>query len=147
MSIPVPTDPVPSAPSLGAARLRLAQRPSLQPGGVDGAWWPRSRILVEELPGLVIALRELQALRIARVSYNPELWVPTPNRVVADGHVIRLGWFASIDPQIMTLSAADSDRRVALFVIPPHTTDARADKIMARIAQTGATPPSAFTRV
>ena len=122
----------------------MVQRPSLRSGSVDGAWWPRSRVLVEELPGLVAALRELRTLRIARVFYNPELWVPTPDRVFADGHVIRLGLFASIDPHIMTLAAAESDRRVALFVIAPPTTDA--DSIMARIAQTGDAPPSAVTK-
>lgn len=92
---------------------------------VAATWWPRSRSLVKELPELIVALRE-HGDRMTRLSYNPERWDTAPNRIAADGRVIRLGWFASLDPSVLVLSGIDSDRRITVSVVEPDLTESAA---------------------
>src|SRR3954454_11492721 len=82
----------------GADDLRLALiDPPAPRTTLDGAWWPRTRGLSEELPGLVEELAR-RGVRVTRVAYNPDAWETAPRRIAADGRSIRLGWFRSIDP-------------------------------------------------
>lgn len=109
------TDPV---------RLALMDPPG-ERTTLDGAWWPRTRSLSDELPGLVEELHR-RGIRVRRVAYHPDAWDAAPRRMAADGRTIRLGWFRSIDPQLLDLTGDTNSSRLDLLVIPPHTTAAAA---------------------
>lgn len=120
------------------------------PGGrmttLDGAWWPHSRSLTDELPALITELHR-RDLRITRVVYNPESWDPAPRRLRADGRIVRLGWFRSIDPNLVYLTGNYGDNRVELLVVPPDTAPAASALAMTRAASPGnrSTPTAVLT--
>jgi hypothetical protein len=62
------------------------------------------------------------------VTYNPDGWETAPRRLAADGRTIRLGWFRSIDPQLLALTGDTNRGRLDLLVIPPETTGATAQQ-------------------
>ena len=103
-------------------RLALIDPPA-ERTTLDGAWWPRTRSLSEELPALVQELHR-RGIRVTRVAYNPDAWEAAPRRMAADGRTIRLGWFHSIDPQLLDLTGDSQRARVDLLVVPPDTTAA-----------------------
>jgi len=100
---------------------------------LDGAWWPRTRSLGEELPGLVQELHR-RGIRVTRVAYNPDSWESAPRRMAADGRTIRLGWFRSIDPQLLDLTGDTTRGRLDLLVVPPDTAVAAARQAFAAAA-------------
>jgi hypothetical protein len=116
----------PSAPGNGTARpepehLRLALiEPRSARSTLDGAWWPRTRDLGAELPALLTELHS-RGIRATRVAYNPAAWAAAPRRLDADGRVVRLGWFRSLDPHLLNLSGDLARSRVDLLVVPPDT--------------------------
>jgi hypothetical protein len=71
-------------------RLRMKPKASAATGWVDGGWWPRSRDLAVELPGL-LAVLAVRLGRIERVSYHLPEWAPTVRKISYDGGVVRLG--------------------------------------------------------
>jgi hypothetical protein len=111
-----------SASEADPVRLALIDPPA-ERTTLDGAWWPRTRSLSDDLPGLVQELRR-RGIRVTRVAYNPDGWEPAPRRLSADGRTIRLGWFRSIDPQLLDLTGDTRRGRLDLLVIPPDTTAA-----------------------
>ena len=117
-------------------RLTLMHPGPAQTPMLDGAWWPRSSSLSDELPGLITELRH-RDLPITRVTYNPELWDPAPRRLRADGRVIRLGWFRSIDRHLLCLTGGYGDDRLELLVVPPETSAAVAARAMTLAAGRG----------
>jgi Family of unknown function (DUF5994) len=116
-------------------RLALISPPA-ERTKLDGAWWPRTRSLSDELPGLVQELRG-RGIRVRRVAYNPDAWDPAPRRLAADGRTIRLGWFRSIDPQLLDLTADAKPSRLDLLVIPPDTSAAVARQAFAATTDRG----------
>lgn len=110
-------------------RLALIDPPA-ERTTLDGAWWPRSRNLSDALPGLVQELHR-RGIRVTRVAYNREAWEPAPRRLAADGRIIRLGWFRSIDPQLLNLTGDFTRGRLDLLVIPPDTGAAAAEQASA----------------
>src|SRR5947209_8314330 len=94
---------------------------------LDGAWWPRTRSLSDELPGLIQELHR-RGIRVTRAAYNPDAWEIAPRRLAADGRTIRLGWFRGIDPQLLDLTGDTARGRIDLLVVPPDTTAAAAGK-------------------
>jgi hypothetical protein len=113
-----------------AARLQLTVDRHGQPAMLDGAWWPRSRDLLEELPSLVAELRR-QGGQVSRVSYHPDTWEPAPRTVTVDGGTVKLGWFRSMDPHLLTLTGVYGAGRLDLLVVPPDSLAAPADALMA----------------
>jgi Family of unknown function (DUF5994) len=105
-------------------RLALIDPPA-ERTTLDGAWWPRTRSLSDELPGLVEEL-DRRGVRVTRVAYNPAAWEPAPQRLAAEGRTIRLGWFRSIDPQLLDLTGDTTRGRLDLLVVPPETAAAAA---------------------
>jgi hypothetical protein len=105
-------------------RLALIDSPG-QRTTLDGAWWPRTRSLSDELPGLVQELHR-RGIRVTRAAYNPDTWETAPRRMAADGRTIRLGWFRSIDPQLLELTGDTTRGRLDLLVVPPDTPAAAA---------------------
>lgn len=122
--------------------LRLSVRPPGPPSGLlDGAWWPRSRDLVRELPALTDLLDPLWG-RITRVTVNPTYWPVVPRKVPVNGHVVKVGWFrAEQDPHQLMLRSYHVGRW-DLLIIPPETGAEAAARLMAaacdpRIVRTG----------
>src|SRR3954462_4888220 len=110
----------------GAIRLGLIDPPA-QRTTLDGAWWPRTRSLGDELPGLVKELHR-RGIRVTRAAYNPDGWDPAPRRLQADSRVLRLGRFRSIDPQLLALTGDSKRGRLDLLVVPPDTAAAAAQQ-------------------
>ncbi|MGW7378021.1 DUF5994 family protein [Streptomyces sp. NPDC054794] len=116
------------APSSSPLRLTLAPA-GAPPALIDGAWWPRSRNLTEQLPALAECLEALWG-RIARVAVSRTFWPVIPGRVPAHGHMVCVGWSnAGQDPhKLMLLSYTFG--RWDLLVIPPETDPATAARLM-----------------
>jgi len=117
-------------------RLTLLSTEAGRPTTLDGAWWPRSRSLTDELPALVEDL-DRRGTRVARVSYHPDAWDMVPRRLMAHGRVIRLGWFRRIDPHLVSLTGSFGRERVELLVVPPETDRATSSHAMAMAARPG----------
>ncbi|WP_338781446.1 DUF5994 family protein [Streptomyces sp. DG1A-41] len=100
------------------------------PALLDGAWWPRSRDLVAELPSLTAVLDPLWG-RITRVTVNPTHWPVVPRKVPVAGHVVKVGWFLpEQDPNELLLLSYHVGRW-NLLVIPPQTAPDAAARLMA----------------
>jgi hypothetical protein len=94
---------------------------------LDGAWWPRTSNLTDELPALLEELHR-RGIRVTRVAYNPDSWAPTSRRLPADGRTIRLGWFRNIDPQLLNLTGDLTRGRLDLLIVPPRSTATAAQR-------------------
>ncbi|MEU3337302.1 DUF5994 family protein [Streptomyces sp. NPDC006668] len=128
ISLP-PTAEAEDRSSSSSVRLSLAPVGSA-PALLDGAWWPRSRDLVAELPSLTDVLDPLWG-RITRVTVNPTHWPVVPRKVPVAGHVVNVGWFlAEQDPHELLLLSYRTGRW-NLLVVPPQTTPVSAAWLMA----------------
>ena len=124
-------------------RLALIDPPA-ERTTLDGAWWPRSRSLTAELPGLVEDLHH-RGIRVTRVAYHPDGWDPAPRRLTADGRIIRLGWFRRLDPQLLNLTGDFTRGRIDLLVVPPDATPhAAQEAFTAATDRTNSRPPGAL---
>ncbi|MFI9561270.1 DUF5994 family protein [Nonomuraea endophytica] len=102
---------MPSAP-------RLSLNPLLdRTGTVDGAWWPRTRDAAAELPALISAIDQRLGRAVLRVGLHLDAWDHIPRRIPALGRQIRVGWFRSADPHLITLTIAGTTP-ITLLVIP-----------------------------
>ncbi|MFJ2199273.1 DUF5994 family protein [Streptomyces violaceusniger] len=126
-----PGERVPSPP----ARLSLTPTSSV-PGLLDGAWWPRSRDLLRELPALTDVL-DARWGRITRVSVNPAHWPVIPRKVPATGHTVNVGWFTDEQDPHKLILLSYTTGRWDLLVIPPETSAAAAARLMAAAATVG----------
>ena len=139
---PVDTGAVIPTQTLDPAALRL-ETLSHDPAGpsptLDGAWWPRTSNLAEELPALIVELHG-RGNRVSRVLYNPASWDNVPARKLsADGRVIRVGWFRSMDPHVLTVTSSAGADRLDLLIVPPGTAIATAERAMAAAVGIGNT--------
>jgi hypothetical protein len=137
--LPDSSDPTPTAAVVRTAPplplgLRLRLDPTPSNGGVlDGGWWPRSRDPDAELPELIAGL-ESAGGPITRVALNLDAWDRAPCRVAVDGRRLRVGWFRTIDPNVIGLTRGAFQERLALLVVPPQATTAAAGIAMAMAA-------------
>lgn len=132
MTATVSPSPTPEAEDpLSPSALRLSLAPAgPAPALLDGAWWPRSRDLMSELPALTAAL-ESRWGRITRVAVNPTHWPVVPRKVPVTGHVVNVGWFlAEQDPHELLLLSYRRGRW-NLLVVPPGTDPVSAAWLMA----------------
>ena len=111
----------------GAVVLRLATTRTRQ-GILDGAWWPRSRAIGTQLPGLVTALTEYLG-PIVRVGLDAEAWDEVPGHLIIDGRVVPIDWFPIGDDTVL-ITRGERDHFL-LLVIPPQATPAAAHAAMA----------------
>ena len=136
----------PRAVPFRAPSARLALKPvGPSPGqvGLDGAWWPRSRDLSDELPALADVLDPLWG-RITRIAVNPRYWPIIPQRIFVNGHVVKVGWFTTeLDPHKILLLSGTSGRW-DLLVIPPEVSAPSAARLMAA-ASASTAPQSTAT--
>ncbi|MEU7691052.1 STAS domain-containing protein [Microbispora hainanensis] len=140
-SVPADKDPV-----FGSdVRLRLAPALGLR-GTVDGAWWPHSRDATLELPDFITAVDQRLGLTTLRVGVHVDAWDHIPHRVHADGRQVKVGWFDSADPRLVTLTFAEAEP-VILLVVPPYTTDGPAGTALMLASQgmVGLLPVDLFT--
>lgn len=101
----------------GTALLRL-QTTHDRGGVLDGAWWPRSRDVAAELPGLISALTERLG-PLTRVGLDSAAWDGLPTRLVVDGRVVHID-ASSVSDDTVLVTRGDEDL-FSLLVIPPDT--------------------------
>ncbi|MFI9175496.1 DUF5994 family protein [Streptomyces lincolnensis] len=136
MTAIISAPPTPEADDrLSSSSSPLPLRLSLAPAGsvpalLDGAWWPRSRDLMAELPALTAVLDPLWG-RITRVTVNPTHWPTVPRKVPVAGHVVKVGWFLSEQDPHELLLLSYRTGRWNLLVVPPQTPSASAAWLMA----------------
>jgi hypothetical protein len=118
-----------------ALRLRLKPKAAAT-GFVDGGWWPRSRDLAVELPGL-LAVLAVRLGRIERVSYHLGDWDPPPARLRIEGGVVRLGGYRAQHADTVDVLAAR--QRVTLLVVPPQTSSQSAHEALMSAGRRGGT--------
>ncbi|MEU4804156.1 DUF5994 family protein [Actinosynnema sp. NPDC023587] len=123
-----PPTPFPADRSRPLPRLRL-KPPALPVGHVDGAWWPRSRDLVAELPALAGALADRLGV-VERVVFARTFWGTAPEHVEFDGRTVTLLGFAALDTDVVQVSSTDH-RHVDLLVVPPDADGRAADRALA----------------
>ncbi|MER5440145.1 DUF5994 family protein [Streptomyces sp. NPDC002790] len=125
-----------------SSAARVALKSPTGRGLLDGAWWPRSRDLAAELPGLADALDPLWG-RITRVAVNPMLWPVVPRKVTVHNRVMRIGWFTpELDPHKLLL-LSNGAGRFDVLVIPPETDAASAARLMRAACATDGPPLTA----
>jgi len=110
----------------GSALIRLETTQSRE-NILDGAWWPRSRDIGAELPGLVSALTEYLG-PVTRVGLDAAAWEGLPTRIVVDDRVVHIDSFAVGDDTVL-ITRGDEDV-FSLLVVPPHATPEAAHAAM-----------------
>ncbi|WP_329282173.1 DUF5994 family protein [Streptomyces sp. NBC_01451] len=126
----------PTADYLSVGPQRAAPLPvrlSLTPHGAvscgfDGAWWPYSRDLITELPGLVEAMDGVGS--ITRVTVGIEPWPDIPHQVAVGAHTVTAGWFVSGHEQNEIVLCSFLKGFRTLLVVPPATAPGAADWLM-----------------
>jgi hypothetical protein len=111
------------------ARLRLSEAAG---GRLDGAWWPRSRDIAAELPGLVDHF-PVAAGHVDRVVFSSPDWSSCPRKVDVQRGRIKTGSFPSDDTHLLVLQLS-TRAQLALLVVPPDTEPDVAHRLMARAA-------------
>jgi hypothetical protein len=122
------TLPQPEPVVAPAARLALKGDGATH-GLLDGAWWPRSRDLLSELPALTAVLDPLWG-RVTRIAVNAMYWPDIPHKIPVDGHIVKAGWFTEFDPHKLLLLSYGTGRW-DLLIIPPETGAESAARLMA----------------
>lgn len=119
------------------ARLELMPyRPASE--HIDGTWWPRSKRLVEELPGLVTSVSD-RVGQVVMVGYGRNGWFDTPPLAEINGHTIELPGFTS-DQLASVIAIGDDGHHITLQVIPPDVGEQVAQRALdetKRRAETG----------
>jgi hypothetical protein len=87
-------------------------------GILDGAWWPRSRDVATELPGLISVLTEHLG-PVSRVGLDRAAWDELPTRLVVDGRVVHID--ASSEGDDTVLVTRGGQDLFSLLVVPPDT--------------------------
>jgi hypothetical protein len=115
---------------------RLRMQPTGAGGSLlDGGWWPRSTDPVAELPGLVLTIDGIHG-PVTELVLSAEGWDSHPRRLGIDGRVLRMGYFNSQPPSLLTALCANGER-VDLLVVAPNTPGGTADTAMDLAATTG----------
>lgn len=101
----------------------------------DGAWWPESRRLSDEL-GQLFALWPPAVGRIVRVLYSPPDWDDRPRSVPLAGGKVKTGCFPRDDTRVLILTMLDG-RRLTIDVIPSDTPADLAAKLLGDSGDSG----------
>ncbi|MEU3730427.1 DUF5994 family protein [Streptomyces sp. NPDC033538] len=117
----------------GTALLRLTTTHE-RAGTLDGAWWPRSRTLTAELPGLISALTERLG-PITRIGLDSAAWDEMPARLTVDDRVVHIDVFVVGDDTAL-VTRGDQDH-FSLLVIPPDTPPDAARAAMTEAVRNG----------
>ncbi|MFF7445802.1 MULTISPECIES: DUF5994 family protein [unclassified Streptomyces] len=126
----------PPPPPHPVLRLRLAPRAAL-PRPLDGAWWPRSRDLLAELPRLLAGLPREWG-HVSSVTVNGATWSATPGRILVSNQVVRLHRNPAVAAPHTVVLLAPGQGRWDLLVVPPDTSEQAAQSLMTAAAGTPA---------
>ncbi|MBC2907352.1 DUF5994 family protein [Streptomyces cupreus] len=126
-------DAVHQAVRPGTAVVRLETTRDRQ-GVLDGAWWPRSRDIAAELPGLITALTDHLG-PITRVGLDTDAWEGLPTRMTIDGRVVHID-SSPVGDDTVLVTRGERDL-FSLLVIPPHATPDAARAAMAEAVRAG----------
>jgi Family of unknown function (DUF5994) len=110
---------------------------------IDGAWWPRSQHLVDELPDLVASVSDRLG-QVVMVGYCRNGWDETPPLAEIAGHTVELLGFASDEPASVIL-IGEVGRHLTLHVIRPNVSEEVARKALNQArgsADAGDAPPN-----
>jgi len=114
-------------------RLRLKRKAPIS-GYVDGAWWPHSNDLAEELPDL-LAVLSVRLGAVARVTYNVAEWAKAPRKISIGGRIVRLDGYQRQPSN--TIGVLDGrGNQIVLLVVPAQTEPDRAHTIAMEAAAT-----------
>lgn len=117
---------------LAMATLRLRLKPPHRSCGfVQGAWWPQSTRLADELPSLLTGLAPRFGI-IDRVRYHESDWSPTPFSIEHQGDEVSLDATPEL-PNVITVFGEQVGKLV-LLVVPPYADAADAYTAMTRAA-------------
>jgi hypothetical protein len=108
-------------------RLRLKPK-APRTGYVDGAWWPWSDDLTNELPDL-LAVLSVRLGRIERVMYNLGEWATAAAKAMLGERVVRLDGYRRQPINTLEVLGVNHDR-IVLLVVPPNTKSDRAHATM-----------------
>ncbi|MFF1793451.1 DUF5994 family protein [Kitasatospora sp. NPDC058263] len=123
--------PTPTTPE---STLRLSLAPGgAQAGRLDGAWWPRSRDLLRELPSLAAEIDKRWG-RVTRITVNPAQWPVVPRRIPVAGHTVHAGWFTLEQDEHVVTVCSYAPRHLNLLVVPPQTDAVDAARLMTEAA-------------
>lgn len=115
---------------------RFALRSPYVSGLPDGAWWPRTRRLGDELADL-FALWPPDAGRISRVLYSPPDWDDHPHSVPVPDRWVKTGCFPQDDTHQLTLTMREGGR-LSITVIPSDTSPLVARRMLADFSSSAA---------
>lgn len=122
-----------SSPSAGERQARLKLKPDgATTGFVDGAWWPRSRDLQQELPALLAGLHQRLG-PVEAVSYHLGDWSSPPRRTSIAGVSVRIGGYRL--QRAGSLDVIARNRRVTLLVIDPEQSQEVAEQALIASAE------------
>jgi Family of unknown function (DUF5994) len=113
---------------------------------IDGAWWPRSPELVDELPDLVASVSDRLG-QVVMVGYRRNGWAPTPQLAEIGGQTIELLGFTSDEPTSVILIGEDG-RHLTLHVVRPDASEDVAQKALDEAGASdaaAAAPPTGAT--
>lgn len=119
-------------PAQPVARLRLAPH-GTRPRRIDGAWWPRSRDLMVELPLLIGALPPTWG-HVTGVAVNADMWATSPGRLLIADHVVRLRRESGSRNRHTICLLSPGRGRWDLLVVPPEVAVSDAERLMAAAA-------------
>ena len=112
---------------------------------IDGAWWPRSQHLVDELTDLVAAVSDRLG-QVVMVGYRRDSWDETPPLAEIAGHTIELLGFTSDDPTSVILIGEDG-HHLSLHVIRPDTSEELARQALEEARVPGDVEPASRSAV
>jgi Family of unknown function (DUF5994) len=117
-------------PAVGNLRIRL--KPAHRSCGfVQGAWWPRSTELANELPSLLAAL-SLRVGPIDSVLYHETDWSPAPLSIKHQDDQVILSAHQEL-PNVVSLFGPRFGR-LDLLVVPPYTEPTHAYNVVTTAA-------------
>lgn len=119
----------------GLLALRLKSEPS-HDGLFDGAWWPHSRDIHTELPGLVTVLSEHLG-PIDRIGLDADAWDGLGRPLFVEGRLIEVDWFPLGDDTVLVTRGTLDD--FSLLVIAPDATVDEAHAAMTMATHIGNT--------
>ena len=122
----------------GTAYLRLRTTRD-RTGILDGAWWPRSRDIEAELPGLIAVLAEHLG-PVTRVGLDSGAWEELPTRLTVGDRVVHID-SSPVGDDTVLITRGDRDL-FSLLVVPPHATPDAARAAMTRAVAVGNVTPA-----
>jgi hypothetical protein len=137
---------MPSGPNTSSSKTepRLQMKSATPAAGpVDGAWWPRSRALADELPPLLDAMTARLG-RIDRVTYHLADWPAPHRRLPFDDGVVRLEGFRSQAAGSLTVIGWNRNR-LTLRVVAPETEPGAARQALTEGADEATPAPAPTT--